>query len=199
MGTKITIELSDAETLKIARPYIDKIRELNEQNDKLLDDAKSCADEALRNENESLKFRLSLSYGQFSSEKELKAFNAFSKKHYNVIVSPYDFRTKKNFRTTNMNNTTDNSNFNNDYNTINSSENNYNFNFDNHHNKNFIEKYEEQLEDVKNNMNEKNENIINFNKTQIFSKPKPFLADNYNDYRGNYEKYLKNKKLNFYY
>ena len=119
--------------------------------------------------------------------------NSFNKKHYNVVVSPYDFRSKKNFRTTNMNNTTDNSNFNNNYNTINSNEHNYNF--DNHN----IEKFEEKLENVKNNKNEKNENINNFNKTQIFSKPKPFLVDNYNDYRENYEKYLKNKKLNFYY
>ena len=119
--------------------------------------------------------------------------NSFNKKHYNVVVSPYDFRSKKNFRTTNMNNTTDNSNFNNNYNTINSNEHNYNF--DNHN----IEKSEEKLENVKNNKNEKNENINNFNKTQIFSKPKPFLVDNYNDYRENYEKYLKNKKLNFYY
>lgn len=119
--------------------------------------------------------------------------NSFNKKHYNVVVSPYDFRSKKNFRTTNMNNPTYNSNFNNNYNTINSNEHNYNF--DNHN----IEKSEEKLENVKNNKNEKNENINNFNKTQIFSKPKPFLVDNYNDYRENYEKYLKNKKLNFYY
>ena len=81
MGTKVTIELSDADMLKIARPYIERNEELKEQNEKLLNDAKACADEALRYENESLKQRLSLSYGQFSSEKELKAFNAFSKKH----------------------------------------------------------------------------------------------------------------------
>jgi hypothetical protein len=121
--------------------------------------------------------------------------NSFNKKNYNVVVSPYDFRMKKNFMTTNnMNNTTSNSNFSNNFNTINNNEHNYNYNcnVDN-------QKYEEELDDVKNNKIDKNENFKNFNKTQIFSKPKPFLVDNYNDYRENYGKYLKNKKLNFYY
>lgn len=122
--------------------------------------------------------------------------NSGNKKHYNVVVSPYEFRMKKNFRTTNMNNTTDNSN-NNNFNTINSNNHNYQFDLDN--NNNFIKKYNKQIKDLKNNKIEQNEEIKSFNKTQIFSKPKPFLVDNYNDYRENYEKYLKNKNSDCYY
>ena len=81
MGTEVTVTISDADMLKITRPYIDAIEDLKSQNERLLNDAKALADEELRRENESLKQRLSLSYGQFSSEKELKAFKAFSKKH----------------------------------------------------------------------------------------------------------------------
>ena len=87
MGTKVTIEISDADMLKIARPYIERNEELKEQNEKLLNDAKACADEALRNENEILKQRLSLTYGQFSSEKERNAFKGFSKKHEKCRVN----------------------------------------------------------------------------------------------------------------
>ena len=101
--------------------------------------------------------------------------NSINKKHYNVIVSPYDFRTKKNFKTINMNNINDNFLYNNiNLNTINSNNHNYNCNMENN---NFIEKYE-KLEDVKNNMTDKDEEIQSFNKTQIFGKPRPFLVHN---------------------
>ena len=81
MGTEVTITISDVDMMKIARPYIDVIEELKDQNKRLLTDAKALADESLRNENEDLKQRLSLSYGQFSSEKESKAFESFYKEH----------------------------------------------------------------------------------------------------------------------
>ena len=114
--------------------------------------------------------------------------NSINKRHYNVAVSPYDFRIKKIFNTNNMNNTSDYSN-NKNFNIINNNEQNYNFNIDNN-NKNFIEKYEEKLDDIKNNRMDNNEKINSFNKTQIFNKHKPFLVDNYSDYRENYEKYI---------
>lgn len=83
--TKLTIELSDKQVRGIAAPYIehysDKIKMLEEENKILLQDAKKVADEDLKSENAELKKRLELSYGRFSSEKELKAFNAFVKKH----------------------------------------------------------------------------------------------------------------------
>ena len=90
MENERAIELTDTQVLQITKPFIEqyseKIKRLEEENKVLLEDAKKVADEELRKENAELKKRLELSYGQFSSEKELKAFNAFVKKHTNCMT-----------------------------------------------------------------------------------------------------------------
>ena len=58
-----------------------EIDRLKEENARLKKDASSFADEQLLKENKRLSKQLDLSFGRFDSEKELKAYNAFCKKH----------------------------------------------------------------------------------------------------------------------
>lgn len=52
-----------------------------ESNKMLEENAKQCADIKLKVENDNLKRRLNLSYGEFSSEKEKEAYKNFTERH----------------------------------------------------------------------------------------------------------------------
>lgn len=78
---KITAEISEESIKEIVAPYEARIQTLREQNERLLKNAKKEANRELKDEIKQLKDRLSLSFGEFASQKELKAFKEFCKKH----------------------------------------------------------------------------------------------------------------------
>ena len=61
--------------------YRDLSARLMNENKKLREEGKEMSDEQLRRENERLKERLLLSYGEFSSTKEMTAYEEFVKRH----------------------------------------------------------------------------------------------------------------------
>lgn len=61
--------------------YHERAEELRQRNKELYDDAKKIVDEDLKKENEYLQQQLSMSYGQFSSQKEKDAYNNFELRH----------------------------------------------------------------------------------------------------------------------
>lgn len=61
--------------------YRERAEELRQRNKELYDDAKKIVDEDLKKENEYLQQQLSMSYGQFSSQKEKDAYNNFELRH----------------------------------------------------------------------------------------------------------------------
>ena len=77
----VTLDIPKDVIDKIVKPYKDKISELEEQNQKLLDDAESEKISRMQADISYLNRQLSMSYGHFDSEKELKAYKKFCKKH----------------------------------------------------------------------------------------------------------------------
>ena len=61
--------------------YQDRADNLIKANQVLIDNARTYVDEQLKKENDELKRRLSLCIVELASDKELAAYNAFSKKH----------------------------------------------------------------------------------------------------------------------
>lgn len=77
--------------------YEERIKELEERNRQLYIDAESAVKQDYEKQINTLKEQLSLSYGEFASEKERKAYNQFEKEHihdrqtskYNGGRAPY--------------------------------------------------------------------------------------------------------------
>lgn len=112
-------------------------------------------------------------------------------KNYNVAVGPDDLN-KNNNLFHNIKNIPNNvNNVNNLYNDKNINDHSDIKDYDNN-NTLFKKKFEDK-EGINNKMNN-TDYLVNFNRTQIFSKNKPFLVDDHNDYRENYNKYIKSKK-----
>lgn len=64
---------------------------LHKANQRLLNDAKTIVEESYKKDIEALKERLRLSYGQFSSQKELDAYNDFTNRHmHDRLLSKYN-------------------------------------------------------------------------------------------------------------
>lgn len=61
--------------------YEQQNEDLHKTNQRLIDDAKAIVEEDYKKEIETLKERLRLSYGEFASQKELDAYNDFTKRH----------------------------------------------------------------------------------------------------------------------
>ena len=83
----VTLDIPKDVVDKIVKPYKDRISELEEQNQKLLDDAESEKISRMQADISYLNRQLSMSYGHFDSEKELKAYRAFCKKHSKCMSS----------------------------------------------------------------------------------------------------------------
>lgn len=66
---------------KISEPFEKEIARLEAENAELRKNAKQIADKELKDEIEQLKKRLELSFGEFSSKKELSEYKKFCKKH----------------------------------------------------------------------------------------------------------------------
>lgn len=74
-------EIAEEIVERISEPFRERIKELEAENKELREKAKGFADKELKKEIEWLKERLDLSFGEFASQKELKAFKEFCKKH----------------------------------------------------------------------------------------------------------------------
>lgn len=61
--------------------YRERAEELQQRNNELYEDAKKIVDEDLKKENKYLQQKLSMSYGQFASQKEKEAYNNFEFRH----------------------------------------------------------------------------------------------------------------------
>lgn len=71
--------------------YKERLEEVEKKNKKLTDDAYAIVYEQLQNEIKNLQERLEFSYGFFSSQKELDAYNDFTKRHiHNRLASKYN-------------------------------------------------------------------------------------------------------------
>lgn len=81
MSYTLTVEVPYELVAQIEKPLREEIRRLNEENQKLIDGSAEPTVAKLRERIKELEARESLVYGSFSSEKELKAYKAFSKKH----------------------------------------------------------------------------------------------------------------------
>lgn len=66
---------------RISEPFEKEIARLEAENAELRKNAKQIADKELKGEIEQLKERLELSFGEFSSKKELSEYKKFCKKH----------------------------------------------------------------------------------------------------------------------
>lgn len=64
-----------------------QIEQLLKENEQLKKDAKMFVDKKLKDENNSLKRRLSMSIGEFDSKKELKAYEHFCNEHVKCQLS----------------------------------------------------------------------------------------------------------------
>lgn len=64
-----------------------QIKRLIEENRQLKENAKNIVDSELKNENDYLKHKLDMSVGELASEKELKAYKVFCKKHQKCLTS----------------------------------------------------------------------------------------------------------------
>lgn len=78
---KVTIALPVETIAEIVAPYEEKIADLKAQNNQLIKDAESAKICELGAENEILKKELAMSVVVLDSEKELKAYKTFCKKH----------------------------------------------------------------------------------------------------------------------
>lgn len=82
--------------------YEEKVKELSEENKQLYEDAESIVRKNYEKRINNLKKQLSLSYGQFSSQKELDAYHDFENRHmhdrltslYNGGRAPYLIPTR---------------------------------------------------------------------------------------------------------
>ena len=76
------------DTIKYYRNYNTR---LVKENSELRANGKEMADKSLKSEIKSLKERLALSYGEFASEKELKAYEQFEEEHmHDRLISKYN-------------------------------------------------------------------------------------------------------------
>jgi hypothetical protein len=99
-------ELSNAitNTIEYYQHTVDALRKTNQR---LIDDADAIVEECYKKDIETLKERLRLSYGQFTSQKELDAYNDFTRRHmhdrltskYNGGRAPYLIPTDTGFGT----------------------------------------------------------------------------------------------------
>ena len=83
---KTTVEIYDEEELSKAvfdtiKWYKDEAAKYAKRNKELYDNAAKVANDDLKKEIERLKERLSMSYGEFSSQKEKDAYEDFAKRH----------------------------------------------------------------------------------------------------------------------
>lgn len=84
----ITMVEIPSDTLdEITKPFRERITELEQQNEKLLNDAESEKINELQYEIENLNKRLEMSVAELDSEKELKAYKKFCKKHEKCRLS----------------------------------------------------------------------------------------------------------------
>ena len=84
----ITMVEIPSDTLdEITKPFRERITELEQQNEKLLNDAESEKINELQHEIENLNKRLEMSVAELDSEKELKAYKKFCKKHEKCQLS----------------------------------------------------------------------------------------------------------------
>lgn len=67
--------------------YEEKVKELAEKNKQLYEDAESIVRENYEKRINNLKEQLSLSYGEFASQKEKEAYNEFEKEHMHDRLS----------------------------------------------------------------------------------------------------------------
>jgi len=71
--------------------YEQQNEELHKTNQRLIDDAKAIVEEDYKKKIKALEERLRLSYGQFASQKELDAYNDFTKRHmHDRLISKYN-------------------------------------------------------------------------------------------------------------
>lgn len=83
-------ELSKAitNTIEYYQHIIDALRETNQR---LIDDAEEIVENGYKRDIDELKERLRLSYGQFASQKELDAYNDFTRRHmHDRLTSKYN-------------------------------------------------------------------------------------------------------------
>jgi len=71
--------------------YEQQNEDLHKTNQRLIDDAKAIVEEDYKKKIKTLEERLRLSYGQFSSQKELDAYNDFTNRHmHNRLTNKYN-------------------------------------------------------------------------------------------------------------
>lgn len=61
--------------------YQNKLEVLHKTNQRLIDDAKATVEEGYKKDIEILQERLNLAWGEFASQKELDAYNDFTRRH----------------------------------------------------------------------------------------------------------------------
>lgn len=84
---EVTVKLSKEAVAEIVKPYKDVIDSLEKRIQRLLDNAESVKIRELEIENAHLKHLLEMSPVTFDSEKELKAYKKFCKKHEKCQLS----------------------------------------------------------------------------------------------------------------
>ncbi len=84
---EVTVKLSKEAVADIVKPYKDVIDSLEKRIQRLLDNAESAKIRELEIENAHLKHLLEMSPVTFDSEKELKAYKKFCKKHEKCQLS----------------------------------------------------------------------------------------------------------------
>ena len=84
---EVTVKLSKEAVAEIVKPYKDVIDSLEKRIQRLLDNVESAKISELEIENNHLKHLLEMSPIQFDSEKELKAYKKFCKKHEKCQLS----------------------------------------------------------------------------------------------------------------